>query len=137
MPTPRERLSSSVNHAGLWFIAALLAFSLVGTAWLPFHLARGGREPALLALPLEALVLFAVWRWGKRRSTHVWASPAGIELPGEERTIDWQQLDEIENLGMVGGVLMPLYRLRFKGGTRPLTFYARVDVPSTIAKFRR
>jgi hypothetical protein len=133
----REQLSSVVNDAGSWFVAALFGFSLVcSVVWLPLHLAQGGRQPALLAAPLQACVLFFVWRWGKRRSSHVFASPAGLELPGLARTIPWKHLEKIEDLGMLGGLLVPLYRLHFSDGAPPLTFYARVNVEQTIARFR-
>ncbi len=133
----RYQLHSVVNDAAYWFVLVLFWFSLAGSlVWLPLELRHGQPEPAILLMPIEALIFLLIALWARRRRVRVYATPGGLELGVKGRLVPWSQLRAVRNLSPLGGLLVPLYRLTFSDGTAPVTFYARDEIETVVQRLR-
>jgi hypothetical protein len=135
MDSERIQLHSDWGRPLLLFVAnvhwlqALTSAVTLLLDWGRFGFQVESLLPFVFCAPLWVLA-----RWAARNATPVFASPAGLEMPGRGRTVAWPHVAEGRRL--FGG-LIAFYRVTFTDGTPPLTFYCReYYLEDIVARFR-
>jgi hypothetical protein len=133
----RIQLHSGVGRLGFFAASVMWIGSLVSIPITIVLSLRSGRiSPALFTLPIHSTLLFLLARWARRNATAVFASADGLELAHRNRTVGWEHVSHVADLGWLGGMLVPLYRVTFDDGTPALTFYACEDVERIVQRFK-
>lgn len=137
MKPERIQLHSDVGRAMLLFWAHARWWMPLATAWLIAlgYFAFGSRRFPVVPIVYCALVLL-LSRWASLNATPVFATPAGLELPGRRRTVAWTSVKETREVPFVGGLILSVYRVTFDDGTAPLTFYGVQELERIVERFK-
>jgi hypothetical protein len=137
MKTERIKLHSDIGRSMLvlvsyarWVMPLAFAF-LLAIAFVVF----GARRPPVLLL-IYGTVVVLISRWAALNATTVFATPAGLEMPGRRHTAAWHSVNEVREVPFVGGLVLNVYRVTFDDGSAPLTFYGTNECEQVIRRFK-
>lgn len=136
MKPERIQLHSDVGRALLLFWSYArwgMLFSTAGVIALGFVL--GARRFPVVPL-VYCAVFWRISRWATLNATRVFASTAGLEMPGRRHTVPWRSIKEVREIPFVGGLLLNVYRVTFDDGTAPLTCYGTNEFEHIIVRFK-
>jgi hypothetical protein len=137
MKPERIQLHSDVGRAMLLFWAYARWWMPLATAWVIAlaYFTCGSRRLPVVPITYCALVLL-LSRWASLNATPVFATLAGLEMPGRRRTVAWSSVKETREVPFVGGLVLNLYRVTFDDGTAPLTFYGIQEFERIVRRFK-
>jgi hypothetical protein len=137
MKPERVQLHSDVGRAMLLFWAYARWWMPLATAWLIAlaYFAFGSRRFPVVPITYCVLVLL-LSRWASLNATPVFASLAGLEMPGRRHTVAWRSVKEVREIPFVGGLVLSVYRVTFDDGTAPLTFYGINEFERIVRRFK-